>query len=90
MGFLEPDGVEVAAAVAAAAVAAVVVGVEIGPETLYRARQDRVGVQMRSVPENSVDLVETCWYPATVAPGAKTPALDTADLFAAVSRKKGQ
>lgn len=46
-----------------------------------------VGVRRAPALEKVVELAEKCLDSATVAVGAKTPALDMADLFAAVQRR---
>lgn len=61
---------------------------ETGLGTQDRAMQELAGVYKAPAQEKTVDWSEKCSDSATVALGAKTPVLDMADLFAAVSKKK--
>lgn len=58
--------------------------VEIGPESQGRATRELVDVRRAPALGKAVDSTEKCLDSATVALGAKTPALDMAGLFAAV------
>lgn len=64
--------------------------VEIGLASQDMARRELVDVNIEADLESSVGSSEMgcCSATATVALGAKTPALDTAELFAATSERQ--